>query len=775
MPGKSTLKKSPVSSSMEDILLGIVRRPFSVLMLGLGLVLAGFAGLTRIRVEYLPSIEIPIVDVITEFPELPPPQMEELVTIPIENALSSVAGVKGIRSLTRRGICAVSLTFGWEKTTGRDIEVRERIDSIFPSLPHGARKPIINSRRAMEDPFMILAVSPLPGTEERFAALVGSELKARLLGASSVASIRISGMEKREVVVEADSEALNAASLDIIDLAEAVRSGIVDTQTGAVLSQGKKHPVRISSEILTPHDIEELPVIRADGRVGPRISSMGRVRIESGRAHSFFHADGSAAVGIFLYPSAAYGELRASRHMRAFMKELEAVFAGELSIRIIEDGAERIRAEMRGLLLSILISVCGSLAVLRLLSGSLTLAWITAASIPASLSLVCLLMAGLSRSVNIISILGLALGTGMTVDNSIIVLAHIGETESEEETAAGLAKAFGPCAGSTLTSILVFFPIRFIPGMSGALFTDLALTIVILLAASFAAALTLTPALFRLKQAGARRIRKKPGFLARERPLGLALCAPLLSLALLPLLALGMPLRILPETRIRECGGFFIAEEGISAAEAGQLAAEIEKALLESGYARHTLFWGGFDEESPEDRVRERNGLEYLHFTLILSEGMGQDEARKGFERITASETGLPFTFDKLRDPFETLLGAGAVREVLVSGAERRGLGEERAETASLLDGLLNILPEPSPGSRGLSFAVDLEKAAKTGIDSERLIQTVKLETEGAVVTRMESSGGEWMDVRVRGRAVNSGKKLLERKVKNGLGGVSLK
>ena len=196
---------------IEELINGVVKRPFSVLMVSLGLVTAGFAGISRLKVEYLPPADIPVIEVIAEFPELPQLQMEELVTVPLENALSSVSGVRNVRSMTRKGICSVTLTFGWEKNSGRDIEVRERIDTIFPALPRGVKKPLVRSSRAAEDPFMLLAVYPDNElSAEQAEEIINGELKTMLLSCPAVSFITVSGIQGSEIVIEADRDILES-------------------------------------------------------------------------------------------------------------------------------------------------------------------------------------------------------------------------------------------------------------------------------------------------------------------------------------------------------------------------------------------------------------------------------------------------------------------------------------------------------------------------------------------------------------------------------------
>jgi len=764
---------------MKKLMLCILSRPFSVLMLTFAVFLSGLMCAFRTRIEFLPTIDIPVVEVITEFPGLPPQQMEELITIPLENALSSVSGMKEISSLTRKGICAVTLTFGWERKNRRDIEVRERIDSVYPILPYGAKKPIVQSRQVMEEPFMTLAVYPLSGVDKnRMEDLVEDELKGKLLSAPAVSSLRISGLTGTELVVEAHREKLASASLDIVNLSEAVRTGIIEAPAGVVCAEGREQPLRVTSGVHTVKGIEALPVMRDDGRAGPFIADVGTVYEAEREARSFFHVNGKAAVGIFLYPSEAYGELYASREMKQVVSELSKSFENELTITIIEDGSERIAEEMRGLILSLLVSVIGSLAVLSFCMGSFRLACITTVSIPLSLSVVLIIMAALRMSINLISVLGLALGTGMVVDNSIIVVIQLNGSDLPSEEADRMIGAIAPCSGSTLTGMLVFFPIFFFPGMTGALFRDLALTIISLLSTSLICAFTAIPALYCLCKGKSVQTAKTES--GRKKKAGLSRRAATLTLTLISasalILLMKIPSRILPETQVSELEGFFVSQTRIPILEAEKTVSAVAEALRTSGYAEHVLFWAGYDEHSPQDRVRQRNGLEYLHFSIIASGRKPLEELRTEFARIVRGCTALPFVLGKKTDPFETLLGYGETREVIVTEVLRDRV-EGRTERLSTLlsESGIEVIPLPaSQSDRGLSLCFDRAALSRLSVDMERLMQVLVMETEGAVVTRMEDGEGRWTDVRVRGKPLHSPEELLDLTVKGG-GNISLK
>jgi HAE1 family hydrophobic/amphiphilic exporter-1 len=126
-----------------------------------GIIIFGVTSLFRINVEKLPRIVIPLANVITEYPGIPAKEVEELVTIPLENTLSSVKGVKTLQSVTKEGISSVSLRFNWD--TNSDIaaaEIREKIDSLFPYLPHGIKKPVVFTGDISDEAVMTLAVFP---------------------------------------------------------------------------------------------------------------------------------------------------------------------------------------------------------------------------------------------------------------------------------------------------------------------------------------------------------------------------------------------------------------------------------------------------------------------------------------------------------------------------------------------------------------------------------------------------------------------------------------
>lgn len=735
------------------------RHPFSVLMAACAVLLFGLVSLGQIDVELLPVLPLPVAHVISEYEDIPAPEVEEMLTVYLENALSSVKGVRKISSISKRGISRVTLFFDWSADIEISaVEVREKIDSIFPLLPEGCTKPLVLTEDAGEQPLLVLAAFAVdPERPDRqLEPLVLRELRTRLLQLEGVADVRLAGTEQAEILVEADAYKLYSSGLLLQNLVDTLKSSVYDLPAGQVQEGPREVPLKISSGVETLQDLAEVPLPGAGA--GLRVGDVAAVFRGAKERTSFFHYNGQEAVGIFLYKKSGLGSLNAANLIRKGLGPLGELYAGELRLELIEDRSTRIRRSVRSLVLAILLGVGAAAGVLLLLSSRALPALMTIASIPVSVSAAFLGMWASGITLNIISLSGMAMGIGLIVDNAIVVLEYL--CRQKPGTPAAIARCAwrmsAPAFTSTATTLLVFLPLLFIPGMIGALFKDLALTLSFLLAASYLAALTLMPAFYAMA-AG-----RLEGIVFRSAALERPYRKTLVRILRRPSIAVFACLLTLG------CGVVclrLLVKEALPASDSGQLSLEIrlpgglrlrdsadfsrgfEDFLVSLQEVKAVYAEAGFDGSSLKDRSEKDRGTNRLRLRIFLAE-----QGKQTLEAQLRLPDGLSYRLFRPREQVETLLGfsdsltlvlTGPVRDQLLARAEKimatciaRGLAsgaelDTRRDTAEA------------------RLILDRQALAFNNVEVEVIRKTLSTAIQGVVPARLQGDDAD-TDIRVR-------------------------
>ena len=496
-----------------------VRRPITVLMATAAVSTFGFLAAQRLPVELLPDLSYPTLTVQTEYPDAAPESVEQFISRPIEEAVGVIPGVREMRSVSRPGMSEVILEFDWgEEMDMAAIEVRERLGVV--QLPREAELPRVLRFDPSLDPIVRLGLSEPDRPLDDLRQLAERWIKPRLESVQGIAAAKVRGGLDPEIAVEADEDKLAALGLTLDDLARALEAENVNQPGGVVRDYNALYLVR------TLHEFEELEQLR---RTVVRDSPEGRVRVEDVARVRRWHRDreeisrvgGEEIVELALYREGSANTVATADRLRDEMEALRGEMPPGLELTILSDQSRYIadavdqvkNAAWMGGILAVL--------VLYFFLKDFPSTVIIALSIPVSVIATFLPMHQAGVSLNIMSLGGLALGVGMLVDSSIVVLEAIDRHRllgkgRREAAVVGASEVAGAVTASTLTTISVFFPIVFVQGIAGQLFRDQALTVCFSLAAALVVSLTLIPALAAFDLPG--RSEEQEGEEGEERP-----------------------------------------------------------------------------------------------------------------------------------------------------------------------------------------------------------------------------------------------------------------
>jgi HAE1 family hydrophobic/amphiphilic exporter-1 len=474
-----------------------VNRPVTVLMATLAVSTFGLLAVHNLPVDLLPDLSYPTLTIQTVYPDAAPETVEQFVTRPIEEAVGVIPGVREMRSQSRSSLSEVVLEFEWgESMDSAGLDVRERLGLV--ELPREAEIPRVLRFDPSLEPIMRLGFSGDRDLDE-LRQLAERWLKPRLEAVVGVAAAKVRGGLDAEIVVEADEDRLAALGLTPADLALALRQENVNQPGGTLRDFNAIYLVR------TMHEFEDLEQIR---RTVVREMPSGRVRVEDVarvfRGHrdrdEITRLDGREVVEIDLHRQGTANTVAVARAVQERLDELRTEMPPNLEIEVLTDLSAYITAAISMVWSAAWIGGVLAILVLYFFLRDLRATAIIALTIPVSVVATFLFMSRAGVSLNIMSLGGLALGIGMLVDNSIVVLEAIDRRRGEGlERAPAAIKGAGEVAGAvtaaTLTTVAVFLPIVFVQGVAGQLFRDQAITVCLSLATSLVVSLTLIPAL----------------------------------------------------------------------------------------------------------------------------------------------------------------------------------------------------------------------------------------------------------------------------------------
>ena len=477
---------------------GAIRRPVTVLMVMLGLVLFGLVAASRLSVDLLPDISYPSLTVRTDLPDATPGDVEQFVTRPVEEGVGVVPGLARMHSISRPGQSEVTLEF----TSGTRMDlaslaVREKLDLV--TLPREARRPAILRFDPTLEPILRLRLAG-GGNLQRLRRVAERTIQADLEGAQGVAAVKVTGGEEEEIQVEVDAARLSSAGLTLADVTRRLGQENVNLAGGSLTEGHSEYLVRVANQFASPEEMNDIVLAsRPDGVV--RLSDVARVHRGSKEREVIARVGTDEAVEISIYKEGDANTVAVARTVRKRLDRL--ALPQPMSLVTVADQSRFIEHSVRDVVdaawIGGLLAILVIFAFLRDVRSTL----IISTSIPLSVFATFVAMYRMGLSLNLMSLGGLALGVGMLVDDSIVVLESIFRTREKgsdlrEAAARGTGIVAMAITASTLTTVVVFLPLVFVEGVAGQLIRDQALTVSFSLLASLIVALIVVPTLCAL-------------------------------------------------------------------------------------------------------------------------------------------------------------------------------------------------------------------------------------------------------------------------------------
>lgn len=477
-----------------------IRRGVTFFMIYFIAVGFGLFSLARLNIDLYPKLEFPMIALISQYTGVGPFDMETVVTRPVEEVVAAVENIEKITSTSAQGLSLVLLEFDWGTDMNQaEIDVRNSLEFIQDVLPQEVDGPLVFAFDPSQQPIFYLALSSEMHGMAELRRIAERDLEPRLERIPGVASAFTMGGMRREIKVLVDPARLRAHNIPIEQVSAALQLGNLQLPAGKIENAMQEFTVQTAGEYSNIEQIENTSVAAMNGAV-IRIKDVAAVVDGFVEQQQKVWNNGKPAVMVVIQKQSDANTVQVCEEVRNRFAKIEAELPKGVRLETVIDFSEFITRSMANLGNTAVQAIGLTLLVLLFFLRNLRSSLIVAVSIPVSMIVTFAVMDQAGLTLNVISMAGLALAVGMLVDNSIVVLENIfrhrelGE-DLREASHNGATEVSMAITASTLTTLAVFVPVLFVPGLAGELFNDMVVTICFSLTVSLLVALTLIPLL----------------------------------------------------------------------------------------------------------------------------------------------------------------------------------------------------------------------------------------------------------------------------------------
>ena len=758
-----------------------IRHPIGTLTLTALVLVLGLMFVQRLPIDLLPRIVYPQIRVSVDNPGVEPGVLEETIARPLETALAATEDLTRLESEIQEGQVGINLHFRY----GTDIDVAlqdasTQLDRARSSLPEEADPPRIWKSDPSQIPIYEVAFSSPSGDLVALRTWVEDRLRPQLLTVGGVASVDVSGGLVREIAVVLDQERLQSYGLAVSEVIAALREANQDVAAGRIASAERELVGKTEGKFRDVDDVRAVLLSVGGGRRVP-LSEVAAVHDTHEEQRLWARLDGVPAVKLSIRKQPDANTVAVADGVGARLDHLASTgfIPRELAFHVIQDQSVFIRSSLASVRDAAIIGSILAMAVIFLFLGSLRKTVIVAAAIPLAIFATFTLMGLGNLTLNIMSLGGLALGVGILLDNSIVMLENIFRKRDEEGVAdpveaahEGAAEVTSAVIASTTTNLAAVLPFLLVSGLAALLFNELILTISFAILASLPVALTLVPML----SAQLARVRFRSG-LADSRPLaafgrlvdrtragyrraavvslrrpGLVLGAAVLACTASVVLARRLGSEFLPQVDDGNVSVRFRLAPGVPAEQTNLVALELEEMARAMPGVRGIFATAGGFLFGGATAARSGRGSLDIRLAPRAERGSADAWVRDFQARIDAR--GFAGAEVSVRPPRIRGLRTSATGEdvaVHVVGDdldELARLGELVRRRLDGIPGLENLEASAEEPSPQLTVRLDRERAGWLGLSVAEVGQTLRTALDGTVATRY-TEGNRDYDVRV--------------------------
>jgi HAE1 family hydrophobic/amphiphilic exporter-1 len=475
-----------------------IRRPVFATVLVLSFVVVGFFAWLGLGVDRFPKVDLPVVTVATRLVGASPEEMETEVTDKIEEAVNTISGMDQLTSTSSEGTSVVIASFDLDKDG--DVaaqEVRDRVATVLAQLPREADPPIIEKRDPDAAPVLSIALAgPVPIRD--LTEFADKTIKRQIESIAGVGQARIVGGQPRQINVILDSGKLASLDLTAADVVRALQSQNVQIPGGQVEQGLRDLTLRTYGRVETPAEFGEIPVA-SRGSYAVLVRDVARVEDGTADAETIARVDGKPAVVLQIRKQSGSNTVEVIRRLKERLELLRKQLPPSWSMTIVRDQSDYIQGALKAVQEHLVLGAILAAAVVFLFLRRFRLTLIAAVAIPTSLIATFAAMRYMGFTLNVITLLALALVVGIVIDDAVVVLENIFRWMEEkklsprEAASKGAAEISLAVLATTLSLIAVFLPVAFMGGIVGRFMSSFGITMAMAVAVSLLVSFTLTP------------------------------------------------------------------------------------------------------------------------------------------------------------------------------------------------------------------------------------------------------------------------------------------
>ena len=476
-----------------------IKRPVTMLMVVVVIMVLGMVSISKMSIDLLPDVDVPVIVVITTYPGAASEEIEDTVTKPIEKSVSGVENVKTILSDSQPNVSAVQVRFNW----GTDLDiaamnVREKLDLIRRTLPENTEEPIVLKMDPSMMPVLILGMEGERDTMY-LRQLADDTIVKQIESVEGVSSVKIVGGAERQIRVRVYPDKLSGYKVAFSQVISALKAGNINVPAGEVDYGNRELLVKTTGEFTDMEEIKNPVVVNRQGAI-VRLRDIADVKDTQEEIKVYSRINENEGLRILVQKQSDANSVRVAEKVKQQIAEIEKTLPPDIEITEILDQSNYIQKAINNVASNAIQGSILAILVIFAFLHSYKSTLVIAVSIPFSIITTIVIMYFSGITLNVMSLGGLAIGVGMLVDNSIVVLENIYRHQSLgksklEAASVGASEMTLAIMASTLTTIAVFVPIVFIEGITSTIFKELSLTITFSLISSIFVAVTVVPLL----------------------------------------------------------------------------------------------------------------------------------------------------------------------------------------------------------------------------------------------------------------------------------------
>ncbi len=739
----------------------------SVLFVMLVLALGGALAALGLPVALFPRVSFPRIEVSVNSGQQPAQRMNISVTYPVEQVVRSIPGVQSVEARTGRGSCELKISFAWGSNMSQSLlEVDSQINSILTKLPPGTS---FRAKRMDTTNFPVLGYSLVSSTlsPSRLRTIAKYQIQPLLSTVRGVARVQVQGGATPEYHVIVNPARLQAFNMTLSDVAQSLSAANVLSAVGKFEDHDKLYLIISNTSYRSIRQIQQV-VLRTGANGLVRLGDVATVKLSTKPQWIRVDADGHPAVLLQVFQQPGGNTVRIARDIRRKMKDYKKNLPPGINIATWYNQSQLILAAAASVRDAVVIGIILAIAVLLLFLRNWKITLIAAMVVPAVLSSTILLLYLFHMSFNIMTLGGMAAAVGLIIDDAIVMVEHIvrrirGSTDDPRARIIKSTREFtGPLAGSSTSTMIIFAPLAFLSGVTGAFFKALSLTMAASLMISFFMAWLAVPVLaahwLNQRDADQPEGGRITAYLHRVYAwimVRILRVPALVLVVLVPILVLGylayenVGSGFMPHM---DEGGFilnYVANPGTSPTETNRLLLEVEKIILANRYV---------------DTFSRRTGLQlgggttrsYTGDFFIRLKGFPRPPIEKIMtairQRIRQRVPGLKIdTAQMMQDLIGDLTAVPQPIEIKIfsdSGPLLNAQALKVKYAISRIPGVVEVRSGIQIAGDALQIRVNRIKAALQGMTADTITRSLRAYLSGTVTTRIQR-GPQMIGVRV--------------------------